>query len=394
MWIERNIEKIILQISNIRPCILVTGCRQAGKTSLLKKIFPDFRYISLDIPLYASEAESAGDIFLQKIGEPVIIDEIQYAPALLRYIKVKIDEDRDKNGRFFVTGSQKFSLMQGVSESLAGRVSIITCLPLSLAELEKWYGKQIEGNTLIRLMFLGGYPELHAKELDPERFFSDYIVTYLERDVRQIVNVKNLRVFDTFLRLLALRSGQILSSNSLASEVGVSAHTIKSWIDVLEASNIIYLLKPYYANLGKRLIKSPKIFFLDTGLLAYLLGIHSEDELIKSSFLGAFFETLVLGQLLKAYTSLGKNPDIYFYRDLYGHEIDFIIPRADRFHLIECKWSASPEDIPRGFLLMEKLIGKERILSKTVINQRRGFFQNANGIVYADCVDWKWLVEK
>ncbi len=392
MWINRTIQKYLTDISEKRPCILLTGCRQSGKTSLFKKNYPNIKYVSLDIPLHAEEAENSGNEFLKKQGEPVIIDEIQYAPELMKYIKVKIDENRDENGRFFLTGSQKFSLMEGVSESLAGRIAIITLHSLSLFEIEKWTKVPIGPDLLLDLMIKGGFPELHSKDLSPEQFFGDYLATYLERDVRQIVNVKNLRDFDRFIRLLALRSGQLLSMNSLASDVGVSSHTIKSWINILEASNIIYLLEPYYKNLGKRIVKAPKMYFLDTGLLIYLLGIRTNGELQNSTLLGNIFETLTLGQIIRTYANHGKTPNLYYYRDHYGHEIDFIIPVGEKLKLIECKWSEKPELPHKGFLEIEKLIGKENILTRTIVTPNRKAVKMKEGVTLSNCVDMRKLL--
>ncbi len=376
-----------------RPALLLTGCRQSGKTSLLKKLFPDYSYVTLDIPLLAEQAESSGIEFLESREEPLIIDEVQYAPELLRYIKIKIDEDREKMGRFHLTGSQKFSLMEGVTESLAGRITLLDLLSLSSYELEKWIEKPIEGDLLVEMILKGGYPELHARGLEPEQFYSDYLATYLERDVRQLVNVKNLRDFDRFIRLLALRSGQLLSMNSLASDVGVSVHTIKSWISILEISNIIYLLEPYYKNLGKRLVRAPKIYFLDTGLLVYLLGIRTRDELKNSALIGSIFETHTLGQLLRGFYNYGKKPDLFFYRDHHGHEIDFVIPVGEKLKLIECKWSQKPSLPHKTFAQMEKLIGGENILSRDLITPARGVFTLKYNTRQCDSIDVTPILE-
>ncbi len=386
MWIEREISHALQKLAQKRPAILVTGCRQSGKTSLLKKEFPDISYITLDVPLHAQEAAKAGDFFLQKYGTPLIIDEIQYAPELLRYIKVHIDAQRTVNGQFFLTGSQKFSLMEGVSESLAGRIGIMNLYTLSLKEL-KSLKEKMNRNTLLNHMFLGGYPEIHAANLHPFEFFNDYIATYIERDVRQIVNVKNIRDFDRFLRLLAVRSGQLLSLNSLASDVGVSGHTLKSWLTTLEISNIIHLLPPYYKNLGKRLVKTPKLYFLDTGLLLYLLGIHSVDELLASPLLGSVFETLCFGQIIRYYANKAMQPNVYFFRDAYGHEVDFVIPRGGKLILIEAKWFFDPDNKREIFNEIEKLIPPHKIEKKIVMCSQNEEAALGNKLSVGSCDD-------
>jgi hypothetical protein len=391
MWINREIEPVLQQAASQRPALILTGCRQAGKTSLLKRVFPDYNYVALDIPTVAEEAEIAGDTFLSKYGIPIIIDELQYSPALLRWIKSNIDEHREENGRFLLTGSQKFSLMQGVTESLAGRCSILQCHSLSAKEYEMWSQKIVEGETLIKWMFEGGYPELHAKGLDPEMFYSDYLATYLERDVRQAIQVRSLRDFDRLMRLCASRNGQLLSYSSLATDVGVSSNTVKGWISVLEASNIIYLLEPFYQNLGKRIVKSPKLYFLDTGLLSFLLGIRSKEDLRRSTLIGQIFEAHVLGQIVRYFANKGKQAPIYFYRDHYGHEIDFIFPIGNAFKLAECKWTETPPNTTKGFEEFIKLVGEKRIISRTIVNSVRGQRKKENGTTIEDSIDLSFL---
>jgi hypothetical protein len=386
MWIEREISKTLKTLAQKRPAILLTGCRQSGKTSLLKHEFPELPYVTLDVPLYAEEAAIAGDIFLKKFNRPLIIDEIQYAPELLRHIKVEIDKNRQTNGQFFITGSQKFSLMEGVSESLAGRIGIITLHTLSLKEIKEFYGESSREH-LIWYIFLGGYPELHAAGLKPHEFFDDYIATYLERDVRQMINIKNIHFFNTFLRLLALRSGQLLSLQSLASQIGVSGHTVKSWLSILEISNIVYLLHPYYENIGKRLVKTPKIYFLDTGLLLYLLGIRSQDELLDSPLLGNIFETVCLGQIVRYYENKGIRPDLYFYRDAYGHEVDFVIPTGGKLILIESKWLYPLDKRKELFSSIKNVIPENKIKKKVLLTSHNEQATFENNLCLAGCFE-------
>jgi predicted AAA+ superfamily ATPase len=386
MWIEREISDNLRVRADERPVVLVTGSRQVGKTSLLEKTFPAYEYVSLDLPALAEEAEGSGAEFLSRHRRPVIIDEVQYAPALFRALKAVVDAERNRNGRFLLTGSQKLTLMQGVSESLAGRVGIVELHSLSLGEIERHVGRSIDGAAVLDWIWRGGYPELVAKELSPRRFFSDYVATYLERDVRQAVQVRSLRDFDRFLRLCALRSGQLLSMSSLAGDVGVSPNTVRSWLSVLEASNIVMLLEPYYRNLGKRLVKTPKLYFLDTGLVCFLVGLDGPDAVRKSGLLGALFETLVLGQIVRHYANRGEPRDLYFYRDHHGVEVDFVIPVGDKLRLIECKWSDSPDTTTRGFKEIEALVGSANVLDRSVVTPRRGR-RVAGGVSVVDAVE-------
>lgn len=392
MWIQREIETTLSDLASKRPAIILTGCRQAGKTSLLKNIFREHNYISLDVPLIAQEAEESGQLFLKQYPSPLIIDEVQYAPKLFRFLKQAIDERRELNGQYCLTGSQKFPLMEKVTESLVGRVAILECYSLSTHELEKWSQKKAEGDQLLEWIFKGGYPELHAKSLDPNQFYSDYVSTYLERDVRQILNVRSLRDFNRFMKLCSLRCGQLIDLSSFSSDIGVSPNTVKSWFSLLETSNIICLLEPYYKNLGKRIVKSPKLYFLDTGLACYLAGIQSAKDLRSSGLLGAFFETHALAQVVRWHTNQGKKPSIYFYRDHSGHEVDFMIPMGEKFRLFECKWSDSGLSMPKGFLEIEKLVGEKSIISKSIITADRGsHFIAKNNLYIEDSIELKTL---
>ncbi|HPI13406.1 MAG: ATP-binding protein [Spirochaetota bacterium] len=371
MWIERDIERYLREVSGERPACILTGGRQTGKTSLLLRLFPDIQYVSLDIPSLAGEAEESGESFLKRLSPPLIIDEVQYAPGIFRYLKADIDANRKHRRRFLLTGSQKFSLMQGVTESLAGRVSVVELYTLSAGELERWSQTRADPSVLLRWMFAGGYPELHAGSLDPQRYYGDLVATYLERDVRQALQVKNLRDYDRFLRLAAVRTGQLLSMNSFASDLGISPNTVKSWLSVLEASGIVWLLEPYYGNLSKRIVKSPKLYFTDTGLAAYLAGFQSEEDLAQSPLLGAFFETHVLGQMVRKYANRCRRPAIYYFRDHHGHEVDFIVPVGGRLKLYECKWSEDPSaDVP-SFAVIEKAVGAKNIISRSIITPGR-----------------------
>ena len=385
MWIARELRETLVRSASDRPAVLVTGARQTGKTSLLEAAFPEYGYVSVDLPAVAEEAEESGEQFLSRHPAPVIIDEVQYAPRLFRYLKHAVDRQRDLNGRYLLTGSQKFSLMEGVTESLAGRIAIVELHSLALRELEAWSGTEAGGDRFYEWMFQGGYPELHARNLSAARFYADYVATYLERDVRQVLNVKNLRDFDRFLRLCALRTGQLLSMNSMATGVGVSPNTIKSWLSVLEASNVVTLLEPFYENLGKRIVKTPKLYFMDTGLACHLAGLRTASDLRASGLVGAMFETQVLGQIIRWYANRGLPAPVYFYRDHQGKEMDFVIPVGERLKLIECKLSETVTYPQRIFDVFSERLGDDRIMERCVITPRRGS-RITSGVRIDDCV--------
>lgn len=373
-----------------RPAVLVTGCRQTGKTALVRHLFPQAAYASLDIPAEAAFADDNGEAFLDRHAAPLIVDEVQYARNLFRYLKARIDRNRDKNGQYILTGSQTFELMTHTTESLAGRIGILELHPLSLIELERGLNRVAEGNQLAEWIHMGGYPELHTSTIPAEEFYGDYVATYLERDVRQILQVRNLRDFDRFLRLAAARTGQIFALSTFAADLGISANTVKSWLAVLEASGIIAMVEPYFENLGKRIVKSPKLYFLDTGLCCYLAGIRSPSALLSSALLGAFFETHVYSQLRRYLANCGRRTPIYYYRDQSGTEIDFLIAEAEMLRLIEVKWSENPATPHPSFETVTRAAGAQRILSRTLVTPRRGA-RTSNGVLITDSVDWSWL---
>jgi len=394
MWIPRELDDTLAEAAATRPAVVLTGCRQAGKTSLLARAFADHTYVSLDVPMIAEEAEHSGGDFLKRHQPPVIIDEIQYAPTLLRHVKADIDLHREETGRFLITGSQGFPLMEGVTESLAGRSSVLTLHSLSAREYEAWSGTTLDRDALVEWMLKGGYPELHSSGLDAERFYGDYLATYLERDVRSILGVRSLRDFDRFMRLCAARTGQLVSYSSLATDLGVSPNTVKSWLSVLNASNVVFLLEPYFENLGKRIVKTPKLYFLDTGLCSYLLGARTSEDLVRSPMLGAIFETHVLGQIVRNFANQGRRREIYFYRDHHGREVDFLIPSAGRFALIECKWAESPGSSHRGFSELESLVGADRIISQTIVTPERGSRRASERVTIADSIGLDFLLDR
>ncbi len=340
MWFERNSEVQIKKYVKQFPVVLVTGARQTGKTSLLRHCFQDTEYVTLDDPALALRAKNAPADFITSLSTPVIIDEIQYAPNLFRYLKIAVDTAR-RPGNYMLTGSQQFDLMQNVSESLAGRCGIITLMTLSMDEILT--RKKI---SVADYIIKGGYPSIHAESgIEFQAWYPSYIATYLERDVRNIINVHNLSDFNRLLRALAVRTAQSLSLSDLSRDIGIAPNTAKSWISVLQASNIIRLLEPYFRNMGKRLVKTPKLYFCDTGLLVYLLGIRTWNDLVNSPLAGAVWETYAFNQI---YRSLLKatpvSPSLWYWRTREGHEVDFLIERGGSFTAIEAKLKEIPDE--------------------------------------------------
>jgi uncharacterized protein len=320
------------------PAVLVTGVRQAGKTSLLRHLYPEAAYLSLDLPANAEAANSAPERLLEQYPEPVIIDEIQYAPSLLRHLKHRIDRKRIP-GQYFLTGSQVFELMQGVSESLAGRCAVLNLHTLSRAELLD-AGHAMEETAYI---FRGGYPELHVGT-EANLWFPAYVATYLERDVRNILRVVDLQDFNRFIRACALRSSQVLNYSDLARDTGIAPNTARKWLGLLQTSAVVTLIEPYFGNRTKRLIKAPKLVFTDTGLASFLSGFRSEAELFSSSLTGSFWESHVFGQLIRQAASQGVAAPIHYWRTANGPEVDVVIEQAGgAIMAIECKWKEHPD---------------------------------------------------
>jgi len=336
----REIESELKKALRTFPAILVTGSRQAGKTTLLCNILPNYEYVSFDLYSDLEGIKEDTRLFLAQHPPPVIFDEIQYAPEILCFIKGEIDEQRHHYGQFALTGSQVFPLMKGVSESLAGRVAIFELYPFSWEEL----GIPLTVGAILEGMVRGFYPEFIATpEISPLRWFDSFLMTYIERDVRNIRTNINIALFQRFLRLLAARAGQLLNLSEIAKELGISQPTARDWIEILEATYVIYLLKPYYNNVSKRYVKSSKVYFIDTGLLSFLLGLHSADELARSPFLGHLFENMVIMETVKRLSSSSRPHNLYFYRTLKGVEVDLLIESGGKIDAYEIKWTQSPD---------------------------------------------------
>lgn len=341
-YIHRQVEPFLKEAIGQFPVVLVTGPRQAGKSTLLQQVLKNYNYVSFDDALIRNLAESDPELFLRTYKAPLIIDEIQYVPSLFPYIKLKVDQNRREYGQYIFTGSQIFSLMKGVSESLAGRIMIFQLFPMSFSEMNAV--DVYDQNVLVKQMLNGFYPEFQVQEnLNRKFWHSSYLSTYLERDLRSLRNIKDLAQFQRFLVLLAARAGQLLNLNEIGKECGISQPTARDWLNVLQATYIVYLLEPYAKNLTKRIVKSPKLFFIDTGLLCYLLRIEKMDQLIHSPFSGHIFENMVVMEKVKQFAGKGERAPCYFYRTRDGVEVDLLIDNGDIFDIFEIKFSMNPK---------------------------------------------------
>ena len=357
MFFERIISTTIKKATETFPVVLITGPRQVGKTT----VFEQYRelertYITLDDPQARVLAQNDPALFLQTYKTPLFIDEIQYAPQLFPYIKMVVDREKQK-GMFWLTGSQQFHLMRNVSESLAGRVAILELQGLSQAEKfhrknqpflpdnEEKANHTLDINEVYELILRGSYPELYANpNVDWDLFYSSYLKTYIEKDIRDLINISDESAFIKFMRVAAARTGQLLNYSDMASDVGVSVPTIKSWLSLLETSGLTFMLYPYSNNITNRAIKTPKLYFYDTGLVCYLTGWISANTLQNGAMSGAILETYVISEILKSYQYNGKSVNAYFYRDKEKKEIDLLIERNGAFYPIEIKRTAAPKE--------------------------------------------------
>ena len=375
MYIKRNIEEAIIQTSKEYPVVMVCGQRQVGKSTMLNHIKENNRrYVSFDYRQAKRLAETDPTLFFETYGYPILIDEFQKVPTILETIKDISDklgyEGKDNNGLFWLTGSQKFEMMKGVSESLAGRVAVFEMSSLSKNELiGKDYGvfnpelsalKKKENikssvNDIYSLIFKGGMPKINASSINRDRYYSDYINTYLERDIKELSQVGKLNEFYDFLVYIAARTGQEIKYDEISKQVGISAPTAKSWITILERSGVIFILRPYSSSITNRLVKTPKMYFMDTGLAAYLCRWPNAETLQNGNMDGAFFETYVVSEIVKSYYNSGTPVNnLYYYRDIDQKEIDLLIVTADSIYPIEVKKSKDPSKPDKNFKVLNK----------------------------------------
>ena len=381
MYIKRSIEQTITKLSEEFPVIVITGARQVGKSTMLRMIKDEgMNYVSLDDMDVRNLALSDPKYFLEQYSYPLLIDEIQYAPDLLPYIKMIVDEERLKSLKnneptralFWLTGSQQFNVMKNISESLAGRVGVLSLYSLSLSEIthnassvfspnidelkKKDVTTMLDTKQIFERIYSGGMPSVVTENVDRNDYFSSYVTTYIERDVRQLLNVGRTIEFYNFLQYIAVRTAQEVNYNSIAGDIGIDSKTAKNWISILEASGIIYLLQPYYSNLSNRIIKSPKLYFMDTGLCSYLAKYPNAETLEVGALGGAIFETFVVSEIIKNLTSHGIDPRmrLYYYRDKEQKEIDLVYVEGDTLYPVEIKKGVSPSNPDKNFDVLQK----------------------------------------
>jgi uncharacterized protein len=358
-YTSRKLASVVEKAAHHFPALVVTGPRRAGKTTLFRHAFPQARYILLEDPDTQARIRSDPRAFLDELRPPVVFDEIQNVPELLDYVRTLIDAKPRRMGQWLFTGSQEAALMRGITESMAGRAAILQLLPFSLAETPK-----------VNLLY-GGFPEVLARTKARTLWFSSYLQTYLERDVRAITNVRDLVTYRRFLSLLASRHGQVLNKTDLAAPLGVSVPTIGEWLHILEMTGQVIVVPPYFENFGKRLIKSAKVYWADSGMACYLLGIATQSELERSPFLGALFEGLVAAEILKSQVNRGERKELYFFRDQQGLEVDFLIPRPNAvLWAVEAKASKTVRPaMATPLLSLQKALG-ERAKRLTVVHRK------------------------
>ncbi|OGT67268.1 MAG: AAA family ATPase [Gammaproteobacteria bacterium RIFCSPHIGHO2_12_FULL_45_9] len=381
--IQRHIAAYLLKAATEYPVVALTGPRQSGKTTLVEHLFANKRYVSLEDPDNRAFARQDPRAFLKQYQGGGIIDEAQYVPDLFSYIQTHVDKSKQP-GEFILTGSQNFLLLENISQSLAGRVAIAHLLPLTYTELS---GTLTQEMDIFTLLFKGLYPRMYDFSLDPTDWYKNYVTTYLERDVRQIKQVSDLSKFQLFIRLCAGRIGQLLNMASLATDCGIDHATLKAWLSILEASFLIFLLRPHHKNFNKRLVKQPKLYFCDTGLAAYLLGIERPEQLLTHYAKGALFENFVVMELIKKRFNQGKEHQLYFWRDNHGHEIDILLSRGEELIPIEVKSSQTiTSDFLKGLGYWQDLTHNQEayLVYAGDINQRR---------TQATCLSWKALSE-
>ena len=381
MYYHRHIEAVVARIARRKPALVLTGARQVGKSTMLKEVYRDINYVALNRPLVRESAKENPSLFFEANKPPVIVDEIQKAAELFDYIKDIVDEDK-KNGQFYLTGSQSMKLMKNVSESLAGRAGIIKLLGFSMRELTKIAyrkpflptmehmediakaGSRFDYAGLISCIHKGFFPELHETESslsDWTDYHSSYFQTYIEKDIKDVLNIQDETAFIKFVKATASLTGQMLNLSTIAEICAKDAKTVRAWLSVLESSGLVYLLEPYHNNFNKRLVKTPKLYFLDTGLACWLLGWNTPEQLVNGAMWGHIFESFVFAEILKSYYNDGiVMPPIYYYRDMDKKEIDLLIENGDLLHPVEIKTTGDPKkSMASAFRLLGNISGKK-----------------------------------
>lgn len=355
-YIPRNVESRLKHNARGYPVLVVTGPRQSGKSTLVRHAFPEHRYVSLEDLDQREFAETDPRGFLNQFTEGTILNEVQRCPALFSYLQTRVDE-RQQPGEFILTGSQQLSLLSGITQSLAGRAALMTLLPMTYGELQR-AGKI--GKNVDKILFDGAYPPIFDCGLEPHPWHGNYVRTYLERDVQQLIKVQDLGTFQRFLKLCAGRTGQLLNLSSLANDCGITHNTAKAWIAVLETSYIVHLLPPHHQNFNKRLVKTPKLYFQDTGIATWLLGIQDSEQLATHVQRGALFESWVISELLKARYNAGEASNLYFWRDRSGHEVDLLIDHGTHLSPLEIKSGQTiNKDYFKGLEFWKNLAGDD-----------------------------------
>lgn len=376
--IPRMLEASIKESAKYYPVVSVTGPRQSGKTTLCRKLFPEKQYLSFEAPDIREMAIRDPRGFLSRYPQGAILDEVQRVPEILSYLQGIVDE-RKENGLYILSGSQNLLLLRSIQQSLAGRTAVLKLLPFSVEEIRSLVQKR----TADEILYTGFFPRIFDQKLNPSDAMRDYVATYVERDVRQIINVRNLSSFQKFLKLCAGRTGQILNLSSISNDLGVSHTTIKEWVSVLEASYVIFLLPAYYRNWKKRLIKAPKLYFYDTGLAAYLLGIEQPSQMSRDPLRGALFENFVVMEFLKYFWSEGRDAPLCFFRDNHGNEVDLVIERARRIAGVEIKAGQTIQnDFFKGLDYLKHLAGKD-MFSRALVYGGKNEFSREDVSIYS-----------
>lgn len=380
MIVNREIAKAFLNVMGKYPIIALTGPRQSGKTTFLKTILPNFKYVSLENPDNRNFAETDPNGFLKEYSSYVIFDEIQRVPALFSYIQTIADEGGIM-GRFILSGSQNFHLLRNITQSLAGRVAILKLFPFDFQELK---GSDLLNTDYLENLVKGFYPAIYDREIPSSTFYSNYVQTYVQRDVSEMISIRDIRMFQNFLGLCASRAGQLLNMNSMANECGISQPTAKSWISILENSYVVFTLQPFHNNFSKRIVKTPKLYFYDTGLLCFLLKIKSAEQLITHPFKGSLFENFMIAEYVKRMYHKGEVQDIYFWRDSAGHEVDLIIHEGKTTAAIEFKATQTiMSDLFKGIKYFDEL-SKIKNISKSLVYAGNEFQKRT----FAEVVPW------